>query len=187
MCHTRAPSAARRARAREWRDGLGLDCDRGRAEPRFRRFACSSDVGRHASRTRPVHGPVRPNSRYTSVYPKNRPARCVACTRAEHSRAVRTRVHNDRITIRRVTLTRAVAGIAVYVCTADRHRRGRACMYRYVFTPGDRDRYRVRARGWRQARTRRRDTRPCDAVPKRRGFDAATPAHPPPRVMAGFF
>ena len=71
MCHTRAPSAARRARAREWRDGLGLDCDRGRAEPRFRRFACSSDVGRHASRTRPVHGPVRPNSRYTSVYPKN--------------------------------------------------------------------------------------------------------------------
>ena len=46
--------------------------------------------------------------------PKERPARCVACTRAEHSRAVRTRVHNDRITIRRVTLTRAVAGIRVY-------------------------------------------------------------------------
>ena len=106
--------------------------------------------------------------------PKERPARCVACTRAEHSRAVRTRVHNDRITIRRVTLTRAV-----YVCTADRQRA--VCIL--PPRPGDR----VRARGWRQARTRRRDTRPCDAVPKRRGFDAATPAHPPPRVMAGFF
>ena len=114
--------------------------------------------------------------------PKERPARCVACTRAEHSRAVRTRVHNDRITIRRVTLTRAVAGIRVY----GRPARPGPCVF-YVFTPGDRDRYRVRARGWRQARTRRRDTRPCDAVPKRRGFDAATPAHPPPRVMAGFF
>ena len=59
--------------------------------------------------------------------PKERPARCVACTRAEHSRAVRTRVHNDRITIRRVTLTRAVAGIAVYVCTADRQPGPGAC------------------------------------------------------------
>ena len=128
MCHTRAPSAARRARAREWRGGLGVDCDRGRgrtAPSTLRLF-----VGRREAciENAPCAWPCATQFAVYFRIPKERPAWCVACTRAEHSRAVRTRVHNDRITIRRVTLTRAVAGIRVYGRPAS----GAVCVY---FTP----------------------------------------------------
>ena len=114
MCHTRA-----RARVAGWiRGGLRSGAGPNRAFDASLVRRTSGGMHRERALCMALCDPIR-------GIPKERPARCVACTRAEHSRAVRTRVHNDRITIRRVTLTRAV-----YVCTADRP--AAPCVY---FTP----------------------------------------------------
>ena len=176
MCHTRAPSAARRARAREWRGGLGVDCDRGRgrtAPSTLRLF-----VGRREAciENAPCAWPC---ATQFAVYPKNAlPGvwRARVLNTAARSALGFTMIESQSVGLR-------LRGR--YTCVRQTGQRRRVRIFYPPAPP--RDRYRVRARGWRQARTRRRDTRPCDAVPKRRGFDAATPAHPPPRVMAGFF